>query len=495
MVFLDLCPIFFVPMSTAEDPQPHQADDATTPELKPVAATTPATNASNLTAVDATNDVSNDATVDKVPATPATTDAAAPAAAPVTSTEAAGIPENAAEAPAKSGEAEPASEKIPAEEKTDEKIPATTAAVAAGAEKLPTTGVPAAVPATSAATAAHGGRELSQTTLYVGNINKTVTEEVLRDLFTSLGAPIQSLKILNDKNKQGFNYAFVEYDDHAKAENAVRALNGTALNNFALKVTWAYRTQQCRNGDAYTLFVGDLSPEIDDEGLSSAFSKFPSFIQGNVMWDMKSGRSRGYGFVSFQNSQDAETALRTMAGMTLGGRPIRLNWAVRRSQNQNYRGGMGRGGRRGMGGVMGGMRQPMNNPGAGGAPGTGMPPTGMNMLGGAIPANAVNAARGPIVDPQEYEMVLRQAPSWLCAVYLGNLAQYTQQSDLIPLLQNFGYIVNFKIMTDKGYAFVTYDSHERAALAICQLNGFNVNGRPLKCGWGKANKAVRPFNN
>jgi len=29
------------------------------------------------------------------------------------------------------------------------------------------------------------------------------------------------------------------------------------------------------------------------------------------------------------------------------------------------------------------------------------------------------------------------------------------------------------------------DTHENAAMAICQLNGYNVNGRPLKCSWGK----------
>lgn len=350
-------------------------------------------------------------------------------------------------------------------------------------------------PEINPASAAHGGRELSKTTLYVGNIDNSVSEDMLRDLFGSLGAQIQSIKILYDKNKRGFNYAFIEYEDHGKAENALQALNGTVLANYPLKITWAYRTQQSRSGENFTLFVGDLSPEIDDDSLAATFSKFPSFVQANVMWDMKTGRSRGYGFVSFQNSQDAETVLQTMNGMSLGGRSIRLNWAVRR-QNQNFR-GMARGNSRGMAAGMAGMGRMMGAPAGAGAPPpppNAMAGNGMDMLAGGLPGNAVNA-RGPILGPQSYEMVLRQTPSWLCAVYLGNLAHYTQQSDLIPLLQNFGYIVNFKLLPEKGCAFVTYDSHERAALAIVQLNGFNVNGRPLKCGWGKANKTVRPFNN
>ncbi|QPG76795.1 hypothetical protein FOA43_004189 [Brettanomyces nanus] len=349
------------------------------------------------------------------------------------------------------------------------------------------------------ATASQGGRELSKTVLYVGNIHKSVSEDVLRDLFSSVGSPIQSMKVLYDKNKQGFNYAFIEYDDNTQAENALRALNSTVLANYPLKITWAYRTQQFRNNDTYTLFVGDLSPEINDDTLTSAFAKFPSFVQANVMWDMKTGRSRGYGFVSFRESQDAEAVLQTMNGASLGGRPIRLNWAVHRSQNQNFPGSMNRvnrgmnaGGLGGMGGI---SRPPLAPQGAAGSVGAAnMPINGMDMLGGAMPANGVNA-RAPMMQPQSYEMVLRQAPNWLCAVYLGNLAHYTQQSDLIPLLQNFGYIVNFKLLPEKGCAFVTYDSHERAALAIVQLNGFTINGRPLKSGWGRANKTIRPFNN
>ncbi len=439
----------------------------------------------------------------------ATQSNAQPEAAPEQSVEAPKqpvVPETAATASTAATtalEPEPASEPV-AEGTTQEEQAATSAApeTAEGqqpnaeeqAQNVPSEQQQQQQPEINPASAAHGGRELSKTTLYVGNIDNSVSEDMLRDLFGSLGAQIQSIKILYDKNKRGFNYAFIEYEDHAKADNAMQALNGTVLANYPLKITWAYRTQQSRSADNFTLFVGDLSPEIDDDSLAATFAKFPSFVQANVMWDMKTGRSRGYGFVSFQNSQDAETVLQTMNGMSLGGRSIRLNWAVRR-QNQNFR-GMTRGNGRSMNNGMGNMGRMMGAPTGAGAPPppNAMAGNGMDMMAGGIPGNAVNP-RGPILGPQSYEMVLRQTPSWLCAVYLGNLAHYTQQSDLIPLLQNFGYIVNFKLLPEKGCAFVTYDSHERAALAIVQLNGFNVNGRPLKCGWGKANKTARPFNN
>jgi nucleolysin TIA-1/TIAR len=49
------------------------------------------------------------------------------------------------------------------------------------------------------------------------------------------------------------------------------------------------------------------------------------------------------------------------------------------------------------------------------------------------------------------------------------------------LFQNFGYVVETRFQADRGFAFVKMDSHENAAMAICQLSGYNVNGRPLKC--------------
>lgn len=110
-----------------------------------------------------------------------------------------------------------------------------------------------------------------------------------------------------------------------------------------------------------------------------------------------------------------------------------------------------------------------------------LPSMNMNQMINQMPPQVITS-------PPSYEMVLNQTPNWLTVVYLGNLAEYTTQNDLIPLLQNFGYIVNFKLLSDKNCAFVTYDTHERAALAIVQLSGFTINGRPLKCGWGKGNR-------
>jgi nucleolysin TIA-1/TIAR len=339
------------------------------------------------------------------------------------------------------------------------------------------------VPVTATpASAINGGREVSSRILYVGSLPKTVSDEVLKELFQSAGAVV-TVKILNDKNRAGFNYAFIEFESSQDAETALHSFNGKAIDNSEMKINWAYQSStinSTQNPDemVFNIFVGDLSPEVDDEALFTAFNRFPSLKQAHVMWDMQTSRSRGYGFVTFTVQQDAELALQTMNGEWISGRAIRCNWASHRQpsgpnnmnqlgpqrrRNNNYRG------------------NPINNR------------QQMVYVNGGTPEMQSNGTilqhpqqnNIPVMTPQSYDIVMRQTPTWQTTVYLGNIAHFTQQAELIPLLQNFGYIVSFKFHPERGCAFVKYDSHERAALAIVQLAGFNVNGRPLKCGWGK----------
>jgi nucleolysin TIA-1/TIAR len=60
-----------------------------------------------------------------------------------------------------------------------------------------------------------------------------------------------------------------------------------------------------------------------------------------------------------------------------------------------------------------------------------------------------------------------------------------QQNDLIPLFSHYGYIVEIRMQSDRGFAFVKLDTHENAASAIVNLAGQIACGRPIKCGWGK----------
>ena len=98
------------------------------------------------------------------------------------------------------------------------------------------------------------------------------------------------------------------------------------------------------------LFVGGLSWGSDDESLRQAFEKFGQVSEAKVITDRETGRSRGFGFVTFASDSDAAAALSEMDGKELDGRTIKVNEA----QERPARSGGGGGGRSSGGGYGGG---------------------------------------------------------------------------------------------------------------------------------------------
>ena len=88
------------------------------------------------------------------------------------------------------------------------------------------------------------------------------------------------------------------------------------------------------------LFVGGLNWNTTEEGLRSAFERFGSLDEVKVIFDRETGRSRGFGFVTFGSPDDAQSAITEMDGKELEGRMIKVNEAVEKER----RGGPGGGG-------------------------------------------------------------------------------------------------------------------------------------------------------
>ncbi|KAJ9094946.1 hypothetical protein QFC21_005738 [Naganishia friedmannii] len=350
--------------------------------------------------------------------------------------------------------------------------------------------------------------------LYVGNLSPRVTEYMLTEIFAVAG-PVANAKIIPDRNftHGGLNFGFVEYTDMRSAEQALGTLNGRKIFDTEIRVNWAYQNQNQQGGGAgglgpgggpagvaggqredtqnhYHVFVGDLSPEVNDEALGKAFGAFGTMSEARVMWDMNSGKSRGYGFLAFREKADAEQAIATMNGEWLGSRAIRVNWANQKTQTggRGGPGGFGGGGSSSGGGGGGG-------PSYGGGMGMGMGMSGLpaapaaygsaGMMGMSAGGGGGYSAGGVAAAGNDYETVVAQTPAYNTTVYVGNLIPYSTQADLIPLFQGYGYIVEIRMQADRGFAFVKLDTHEHAAQAICNLQNYQVHGRPIKCSWGK----------
>ena len=97
------------------------------------------------------------------------------------------------------------------------------------------------------------------------------------------------------------------------------------------------------------LYVGGLSWGTNDDALHNAFEQFGEIEEVKVITDRETGRSRGFGFVTFQNDQDARQAIESMNGTELDGRNLTVNEARERAPRDNRGGGGGRGGHRNSG--------------------------------------------------------------------------------------------------------------------------------------------------
>ncbi|AQK51290.1 Oligouridylate-binding protein 1C [Zea mays] len=136
--------------------------------------------------------------------------------------------------------------------------------------------------------------------VYVGNVNPNVTESLLIEVFQSAGL-VERCKLIR---KEKSSFGFVDYYDRRSAALAIMTLHGRHIYGQAIKVNWAYAsTQREDTSGHFHIFVGDLSSEVNDATLYACFSAYPSCSDARVMWDNKTGRSRGYGFVSFRNQQ------------------------------------------------------------------------------------------------------------------------------------------------------------------------------------------------
>ncbi|AAD25780.1 Similar to gb/U55861 RNA binding protein nucleolysin (TIAR) from Mus musculus and contains several PF/00076 RNA recognition motif domains. ESTs gb/T21032 and gb/T44127 come from this gene [Arabidopsis thaliana] len=278
--------------------------------------------------------------------------------------------------------------------------------------------------------------------VYAGNIHTQVTEILLQEIFASTG-PIESCKLIR---KDKSSYGFVHYFDRRCASMAIMTLNGRHIFGQPMKVNWAYATGQREDTSShFNIFVGDLSPEVTDAALFDSFSAFNSCSDARVMWDQKTGRSRGFGFVSFRNQQDAQTAINEMNGKWVSSRQIRCNWATK-------------------GATFGEDKHSSDG------------------------KSVVELTNGSSEDGRELsnEDAPENNPQFT-TVYVGNLSPEVTQLDLHRLFYTLGagVIEEVRVQRDKGFGFVRYNTHDEAALAIQMGNAQPfLFSRQIRCSWG-----------
>jgi splicing factor 3B subunit 4 len=165
-------------------------------------------------------------------------------------------------------------------------------------------------------------------TLYVGDLSDHVTEDLLFELFTQVG-PVVNVNIPRDRVTNHANgFGFVEFRTEDDARYASSIMDGIRLFGTPIK-TGSTPTADSEIDVGAKLYVGNLADDVTDLMLHSLFSRFGNVQTCRVVMDPSTGKSRGHGFVSYDNFESADEAKRQMNSQFVCNRPITVTYALK----------------------------------------------------------------------------------------------------------------------------------------------------------------------
>lgn len=89
-------------------------------------------------------------------------------------------------------------------------------------------------------------------------------------------------------------------------------------------------------GNAKKLFVGNLSWKVSEQSLRQFFETIGPVASAKVVTDQMTGKSKGFGFVEYENPEDALVAVRELGEKELDGRQIRVSEAQERPRERTF---------------------------------------------------------------------------------------------------------------------------------------------------------------
>ena len=157
--------------------------------------------------------------------------------------------------------------------------------------------------------------------LYVGDLAPDVTEDVLYQIFNTVG-PVASIRVCRDSvTRRSLGYAYVNFHSVQDAERALDTLNFSNVKGQPCRIMWSTRDPTVRRSNASNVYVKNLDKEIDNKSLHDTFCLFGNILSCKVATD-PDGKSRGFGFVHFETEEAAKVAIEKLNGMKLGSKTV-----------------------------------------------------------------------------------------------------------------------------------------------------------------------------
>lgn len=175
--------------------------------------------------------------------------------------------------------------------------------------------------------------------VFIKNLHKDIDNKAIFDTFSAFGN-ILSCRVATDEQGNSRGYGFVHFETEEAANEAIAKVNGMLLNEKKVFVgKFVPRSERERMmGDKARLFtnvyVKNFGEELDDEKLKEMFEAYGKITSARVMSDA-SGKSKGFGFVSFENPDAAEQAVKELNDKEMGnGKKIYVGRAQKKAERQ-----------------------------------------------------------------------------------------------------------------------------------------------------------------
>lgn len=174
--------------------------------------------------------------------------------------------------------------------------------------------------------------------IFIKNLDKSIDNKALYDTFSAFGN-ILSCKIANGEDGNSKGYGFVHFDDEDAAENAIAKVNGMLLNDkkvFATK--WMSRRERLEKlgnqPKKFTnVYIKNFGEDMTDEGFKELVDEFGKILSLKVVINDQ-GRSKGFGFVSFETPEEAQACVDKLNGKDWNGQKLYAARAQKRAERQ-----------------------------------------------------------------------------------------------------------------------------------------------------------------
>lgn len=195
-------------------------------------------------------------------------------------------------------------------------------------------GAPAAATAETPVEGAAANNQPHSASLYVGELDPSVTEAMLYELFSSIGQ-VASIRVCRDAvTRRSLGYAYVNYNNTPDGERALEDLNYTLIKGKPCRIMWSQRDPALRKTGQGNVFIKNLDNAIDNKALHDTFAAFGNILSCKVAQD-EFGNSKGYGFVHYETAEAANNAIKHVNGMLLNDKKVFVGHHISKKDRQS----------------------------------------------------------------------------------------------------------------------------------------------------------------